>query len=296
MQIAKCFVKHAIERKVGINFIMKKLFISHSSKDKNIIDKIVNLCTSIGVLPDNIFCSSFEGQGVKNGKRINTEIKKELSSSVVILYFITKNFIESAYCTQELGVACLLNYEKPFFILKANDVTNDDLSGFIDSTYKYNLIDTEGMSAFCDWISEYFDITKKFTIVNKAISSFLEESKEDIEILVENKDKTNKQLKEERIAFLESQFDDLPIRAKRIIAEIYFSDDGVGYYPLSDGTIGLLQSQFFVARTTIVSVGFNTFAYALQPWVRDYIKKNSSVKQELERIIKNKKQYFRDDF
>lgn len=63
MQIAKCSVKHAIERKVGINFVMKKLFISHSSKDKNIIDKIVNLCTSIGVLPDNTFCSSFEGQG-----------------------------------------------------------------------------------------------------------------------------------------------------------------------------------------------------------------------------------------
>ena len=114
---------------------MSKLFISHSSEDKSLVDKIITLCTSIGISPDKIFCSSFEGQGVKNGKRINSEVKKELLSSVAILYIVTKNFLESTYCSQELGAACLTNDEKPFFIFKSNEVTKEDLYGFLDSSY-----------------------------------------------------------------------------------------------------------------------------------------------------------------
>lgn len=274
---------------------MRKLFISHSSKDKNLVDKIITLCTSIGINPDEIFCSSFEGQGVKNGKRINSEVKKELLSSAAILYIVTKNFLESTYCSQELGAACLTNDEKPFFIFKSNEVTKDDLYGFLDSSYKYSLFNTEGISAFCDWISSYYEITKSLAIINKAISTFLENAKSDIEILVENKDKTDKQIQKERIKLLESQFEDLPIGAKRIIAEIYFSEDGVGYYSLSNGTIGLLKSQFFVTRISAVSTEYMDFAFALQPWVRNFIKKNPEVKKELERIMKIRKQLYRDD-
>jgi hypothetical protein len=292
---AKCCVKHATVKKVVTNVLMNKLFISHSSNDKKLVDKIINLCTSIGITPDDIFCSSFEGQGVKNGKRINSEIKNELSSAKATVYIITKNFITSTFCTQELGAACLSNEEKPFFIFKSNEITSDDLFGFIDASYKYSLFTTEGVSAFCEWLSDYFVITKKITIVNKAISFFLENAKEDIEILIENKDKSDKQLKKERTAFLESQYDDLPIGAKRIIAEIYFSDDGVGYYSLSNGTVGLLQAQFFVTRTSTISAGFMSFAFALQPWVRDFIKKNPTIKTELEKILRSKKQFYRDD-
>lgn len=275
---------------------MKKIFVSHSSADKKLVDKFISLCTSLGISPDEIFCSSFEGQGVKNGRRINSEIRAEMNAAACFVFIITKNFVASTFCTQELGAACLINEDKPFFIFKTNEVTKDDLSGFIDSSYKYSLFNTDGVSAFCEWISEYFDITKKITNINKSISSFLEQIKEDIEVLVENKDKTRKELEAERIAFLESQYDDLPAGAKRIIAEIFFSDDGVGYYSMSNGTIGLLERQLFVVRTTNVSTGYMSFAYAIQPWVRDLIKKNSKVKKELELLVKSKKRMYRDDF
>lgn len=273
---------------------MGKLFISHSSKNKNLIDKFILLCTSVGVSPDNIFCSSFEGQGVKNGTRINSEITREINESEAIVYIITKDFINSAYCAQELGAVAFLNENKPFFIFKSNELNNNDLSGFIDSSIKYNLFNTEGVSEFCDWLSSFFGITKKMATINKAISKFLEDAKEDITILIENKDKTEKELQKERISFLESQYEDLPIGAKRIIAEIYFSEDGVGYYSLNNGTVGLLQSQFFIARTTTVSTGLVTFAFALQPWVRDFIKKHSEVREELSKIVKSKRKMYRD--
>ena len=268
---------------------MNKLFISHSSKNKQLIDKFVSFCTSLGVSPDDIFCSSFEGQGVKNGKRINLEIKKEIKQSKALVYIITKDFLNSTYCTQELGVIAFNEDKKPFFIFKSNEITNDELSGFIDSSFKYNLFNTEGLSEFYDWLLDFYDITKRMATVNKAISSFLVDAKKDIEILVKDKNKTESDLKKERIMFLESQYEDLPAGAKRIIAEIYFSDGGVGYYSLSNGIIGLLESQFFVVRTTTFSVGYVDFAFALQPWVRDFIKKKPFVKKELQELLKKNK-------
>ena len=38
-----------------------------------------------------------------------------------------------------------------------------------------------------------------------------------------------------------------------------------------------------------------SFAFSLQPWVRDFIKKNPGTKAELKKILKSKKQFYRDD-
>lgn len=268
---------------------MAKLFISHSSKDKKLVDKLIILCTSIGIKPDEIFCSSFEGQGIKNGKRINSEIKKEFDTAECVLYVITTNFIGSTYCTQELGAYFFANIEKAIFIFKSNDVQNDELEGFIDKTYKYSVFDTGGLSSFCEWLNEKFEVTNKITLLNKAISSFLETAKKDIEILVEDKDKTTKEIEKKQVQNLEKQYYSLPLGAKKIIGEIYFSYDGVGYYSLSNGTVGLLHNQLFIIRTTTISSGFMQFAYALQPWAKSFIDKNKKVQEELKTILKTNK-------
>jgi putative transcriptional regulator len=64
--------------------------------------------------------------------------------------------------------------------------------------------------------------------------------------------------------YFEKQFDDLSIGEKKIIGSIYFSEDAVGYYSMSNGTIGLLLSKLFLVRTTNISTGFQQFPYALQ--------------------------------
>lgn len=45
-------------------FGFMKIFISHSSKDK-FVKSFVDFLTSLGINPNDIFCSSLEGQGVK---------------------------------------------------------------------------------------------------------------------------------------------------------------------------------------------------------------------------------------
>lgn len=274
------------------------VFISHSSKDVNLVNHLNSLLTSLGIKSEDIFCSSLEGQGVKNGLRISDEIQKNMKKSSLIIYVITQNFLKSTYCTNELGAGWILNDEKQLFILKAEDVKNEELIGFINSEYKYSLFDQAGISDLCDIVFELFNIKVKVSTCNRYIKNFLENAKEETAILVDNLNKTNDEILKERINNLEKQYELLPVGAKAIIADIYFSYEGVRYYSLSNGTVGSLESKLFLHRTTNVSTGFQLFAYELQPWVINFINNNSIVKQELEKISKNKKNYIpnEDDF
>lgn len=271
-----------------------KIFISHSSKDK-FVKSFVDFLTSLGVNPNDIFCSSLEGQGVKNGTRINDSVRKEFNASDLKVYLISHNFLESTYCVQELGALWSLGDDKPHFIFKFEDVNDNDIKGFVDSSYKYNLVNTDGLACFYDEVADLFKLQNKQAVISRAIDTLLTNIKKEVTVLVEDKDKTSKELEAEKVKNLEKQFDDLSIGEKKIIGSIYFSEDAVRYYSMSNGTIGLLLSKLFLVRTTNISTGFQQFPYALQPWARAFIKNNKKVQNELLNLIKNKGGYIQDD-
>jgi len=83
------------------------IFISHSSKDKEFVDILVDtlLICGIGFTNHDIFCSSVDGLGIKTGKDWRNEIKEKLIGSKVIILFITPNYKESEICLNEMGAA-----------------------------------------------------------------------------------------------------------------------------------------------------------------------------------------------
>ena len=58
--------------------ISKKIFISHASKDKDLVGELIDLLENIGLDSHQIFCSSFEGYGIPLGEDFLEIIKKEL--------------------------------------------------------------------------------------------------------------------------------------------------------------------------------------------------------------------------
>ena len=62
---------------------LKKIFISHATKDKEIIEELIDLLENIGINSAQIFCSSFEGYGIPLGENFLDKIKQELSSEVL---------------------------------------------------------------------------------------------------------------------------------------------------------------------------------------------------------------------
>lgn len=264
------------------------IFISHSAKDIELVNSLNTFLLSLGLTQNDIFCSSINGQGVKTGKRISDTIQNKLRESNILIFVITQNFIKSPYCTNELGAGWILSNEKDVYIFKSDDVENDEMKGFVNSEYKYSTFNSEGLSDLSDKICELYDFKIKHSIINNAIKTFLENAKIQNAVLVEDKSKSSKQLKDEQIKNLEKQYDTLSYGAKRIIAEIYFSYEGIRYFNLSNGIIGSLEGKLFVHRTTSVSTGFQSFAFELQPWVISFINREKKVQQELKELLENK--------
>lgn len=82
---------------------MKKIFISHSSLDAKYVEKIIDVLEIIGVPSDLIFCSSFEGYGVKLGSDFLDYLKDELNNEVLVIFTLSNNFYASPISLCEMG-------------------------------------------------------------------------------------------------------------------------------------------------------------------------------------------------
>lgn len=86
---------------------MKKIFISHSSKDIEYVESFVKniLILGLDIPADRIFCSSMEGQGIKSGQYIPDRLREEINQTSLALLFISNHYKSSEICLNEVGAA-----------------------------------------------------------------------------------------------------------------------------------------------------------------------------------------------
>jgi hypothetical protein len=85
------------------DMIQKKIFISHSSKDSDIVEELINVLETIGLKSSSIFCTSFGEYGISLGENFLERIKNELSENDLVLFLISDNFYSSPVCLCEMG-------------------------------------------------------------------------------------------------------------------------------------------------------------------------------------------------
>lgn len=85
----------------------KSVFISHASKDKEIVDAFVDLILhgSLSVPIDKIFCVSTDGTKIESGADWRNSINDSLLSAKINFLIITPNYKESEVCLNEMGAA-----------------------------------------------------------------------------------------------------------------------------------------------------------------------------------------------
>ncbi len=83
----------------------KRVFISHSSKDKKYVTDFVNhiLCLGIGLSPDDIFCTSIEDMTMRNGEDIRSHIQENIRSAEYSFLLLSDNYKSSEICVNEMG-------------------------------------------------------------------------------------------------------------------------------------------------------------------------------------------------
>lgn len=117
-----------------------KIFISHSHRDSEIVQKFSDVILSNALnldLSKNIFCTSIDGSKPNSGEDFRNRIKEELSSASLVLQFISNNYKSSEVCLNEMGAAWVLSSHVVPLVIEQYDI------GFIHSTTQQVMLDSE---------------------------------------------------------------------------------------------------------------------------------------------------------
>ena len=89
----------------------KRIFISHASKDRELIDKFVDsiILLGMGIESKSIAYTSREDTGVPPGQSIPQFIQYNIASADVVLIMISDNYKKSEVCLNEMGAAWALD-------------------------------------------------------------------------------------------------------------------------------------------------------------------------------------------
>lgn len=155
-----------------------KIFISHSSKDKDLVLMFVDLLVQgFHIDYDEIFCTSMNN-ALRVGEDFIKSIKENLHDSEIVLFLITQNYIDSKFCVMEMGAAwafkdnifpiivppldySILN-DTPLKIIQS--ITLSDADDLFKKLYEYKLVEKQIISRL-NFMQEHqlFDRIKQFT-------------------------------------------------------------------------------------------------------------------------------------
>lgn len=97
---------------------LPKLFISHSSEDKDAVKAIVDFLEDMCVPKEKIFCSSIPEYGIPLGKDIFEYIKQQfVEFELHVIYILSSNYYNSPACLNEMGAAWVLQEKYTTFLL-----------------------------------------------------------------------------------------------------------------------------------------------------------------------------------
>ena len=152
-----------------------KIFISHSSLDKEIISSFVEKVLRLGLGLDNkdIAYTSEECMGVEPGVNIARYIKEDIKDASVVLLMVSPNYKKSEVCLNEMGAAWALERKCISVVLPDSDFTQ---LGWLTSFEKAVRINNrEQLLSLYEKIARELsiDLTQRFTESSSRIDDFL---------------------------------------------------------------------------------------------------------------------------
>jgi hypothetical protein len=148
-----------------------KIFLSHSSEDKNITNFIENILLKIGIKDEEYFYTSSQ-LNVTGNSNIFDEMRDVLiSDKTFVYYYLTKSFLEKKVTMMEAGAAWLLKWENNDYAIASSDLDKhksllSDVMSFQDFVLKIDK--TFFQSDFS--IDKYINIAKNINLISKFVN------------------------------------------------------------------------------------------------------------------------------
>jgi len=139
----------------------KKLFVSHASNDKVIIDSLVDdiLHGALAIRLSEIFCTTTDGTKIKSGDDWRTSIQKAIEGSQIVLLIITPNYKESEICMCEMGAAWMSSAQVIPLIVEP--ITYETVGVLQQPKQVEKLLDEKSLDRLRDVVQEVLRIDPK---------------------------------------------------------------------------------------------------------------------------------------
>lgn len=159
-----------VKREEGIKMKKPKIFISHSSKDKNYVLKIVSLLDDMGLNEDQIFCSSIPGYDIPMGQTIFDYLRNQFEEyNLHIIFIHSTNYYESAVSLNEMGAAWVLKSNYTSILLPGFEFSQ--MKGVVNGSTIALKLDSDlaevkdKLNQLYDTVVEEFSIRKKRSVI-----------------------------------------------------------------------------------------------------------------------------------
>lgn len=152
----------------------KRIFISHSTSDKEIVAKFVDhiLQLGIGLTHDDIFCTSIEDMAIKNGEDIRKHIQDNIRNADYSFLLISKNYKESEICINEMGAVWAYDNSVRLFLLP--DVDFDSIGWLCDTKKAEKINESIALDTLQKELIQFYSLPDKGAAWSRQRETFLE--------------------------------------------------------------------------------------------------------------------------
>jgi len=150
------------------------IFISHSSSDIEIAEKLVDLLrTALRLTSDQIRCTSLDGYRLPGGASTSDQLKEEIYNSKSFIGLITPNSLESKYVLFELGARW--GTKRQLIPLLAGGTGTKDLVGPLSEINALSCDNNSQMFQLIGELNEFLGSEiEKVELYSKLINSLVE--------------------------------------------------------------------------------------------------------------------------
>ena len=108
-----------------------RVFISHSSKDLDVVAPFVKMLSSLGLDSSKLFCSSVEGYGIPLRENIYDYLKREfIEKNTFVVMIMSDNYYNSKPSLNEMGAAWVMSKEYVHILI--NGFEFNQIEGAVD--------------------------------------------------------------------------------------------------------------------------------------------------------------------
>lgn len=155
--------------------VSRRIFISHSSKNSDFGNALVELLIGIGIKDEQIIFTSNTAYGIPIGVNIFNWLKNRINENPFVIYLLSPEYYSSVACLNEMGAAWVIENDHamlftPDFQLETPEFQN----GVLDPREIGFYINNEDrLTSFIESLKKTFEISANQVLVNQKSKNFI---------------------------------------------------------------------------------------------------------------------------